>query len=245
MTVLGQSLNGPLIIMTMHQGKLIVLEGTDGSGKGTQQALLAKRLIAEGLSVETISFPQYGTKSCGPVEEYLNGGYGALKEVSPYIASLLYMIDRFGARKKIQQWLDAGLFVLSDRYSTSNMGHQGAQIQDPEARKQFWDWLHIMEFDVFANPRPDMVFILHIPFDVSLQLIEQKKQRSYITGGKKKDLLESDTEHLRLAEQAYLEIARSEQNAVLIECAPNGVLLDIETIHDILYARVKNLFSDE
>jgi dTMP kinase len=105
-------------------GRLIVIDGTDGSGKKTQIALLEKHLKEQGYEVEKIDFPQYGHKSAGLVEEYLNGDYGQANEVTPYQGSLFYALDRYAASFTMKKWLAEGKVVLCDRYVSANMGHQ-------------------------------------------------------------------------------------------------------------------------
>ena len=106
-------------------GKFIVIDGTNGSGKATQTHLLMEELKLNGYPVEMTDFPQYGTKSAGLIEEYLNGKYG---QVGPHAASIFYAIDRFDASFKIRQWLQEGKVVISNRYVTANAGHQGGKI---------------------------------------------------------------------------------------------------------------------
>jgi len=231
-----------LSIFFMHHGTLIVLDGTDGSGKGTQHMLIAKRLQSEGYAVETIDFPQYGSKSAGPIEEYLNGRYGEFEDISPYVASLLYTIDRFAAKKKLLGWLNQGKVVLANRYVSSNMGHQGAHFQTLEERKNFWQWLSTMEYDVFGIPKPDHTFILSVPVEISQALVLEKSQREYL-GDKKQDIHEKNTAHLQAAQLAYRDIAEVYDNVELIECVSGGTLLSKQEIHDILYQKIMLFIS--
>ena len=107
------------------KGKLIVLCGTDGSGKATQAELLAERLKKEGHDVEVVDFPNYGEKSAALVEMYLNGDFGTAEEVGPYRASVFYAVDRYASSKKMKKWLDEGKIIVSNRYVSANIGHQG------------------------------------------------------------------------------------------------------------------------
>ena len=109
----------------MKKGKFIVIDGTDGSGKATQTKLLVKKLRKEKYKVKLADFPQYNKKSAGLVEEYLSGKYGTEKNVGPYVASIFYACDRYDASFKIRKWLKEGNIVISNRYVTANMGHQG------------------------------------------------------------------------------------------------------------------------
>src|SRR3954468_22900663 len=112
----------------MKKGKFIVIDGTDGSGKATQTKLLVKRLQKSGHKVRIEDFPQYGKKSAGPVEDYLNGLYGSADQLGAYIPSIFYAVDRFAASERIRKHLAAGFIVVSNRYVTSNMAHQGGKI---------------------------------------------------------------------------------------------------------------------
>src|SRR3989338_100393 len=126
--------------------KFIVIEGTDGAGKTTHLQLIVDKLRTEGKEVEVMDFPQYGQKSAGPVEEYLNGKYGDAQAVSPYAAALLYAVDRFDASYKIKAALEAGKIVLSNRYVSSNFAYQGAKIADPEKRQKLLYWIEELEY---------------------------------------------------------------------------------------------------
>src|SRR6266567_7862251 len=137
----------------MAKGKFIVVDGTDGSGKKTQTALLAKRLKKEGYKVKLIDFPQYESNFFGKmVGRYLSGEFGSAEQVSPYLASILYAADRHETKGKIEKWLKEGNIVISDRYASSNQIHQGGKISDVKKRKEFLEWLEEMEFVVFKIP---------------------------------------------------------------------------------------------
>src|SRR3989344_3601468 len=120
-----------------RRGRLIVIEGTDGSGKKKPAALFVERLKREGYKTATLAFPQYGKKSAGLVEEYLNGKYGAPDDVNPYAASLFYALDRFDIAYEVKKLLDEGFILIVDRYVDSNAGHQGGKIKNPTEREKF------------------------------------------------------------------------------------------------------------
>ena len=226
--------------MTLPKGKLIVIEGTDGSGKGTQVKLLTERLKKERYKTTTASFPQYGKKSSGPIEEYLNGKYGAPSEINPYATSLFYAIDRFDFSREIRRRLDDGYIFILDRYVDSNAGHQGGKIKNPKEREKFIEWLYDTEYRILGIPQPNLVIILHVPAHIGQKLVAQKQQRLYIEGGKKRDAHEADIEHLKNAEASYLWLARKyPQDHILIECVSNGILLSPEKIHEKLWSIVK------
>ncbi|MFO8016299.1 MAG: thymidylate kinase [Candidatus Woesearchaeota archaeon] len=226
--------------MEKQKGKLIVIEGTDGSGKATQSALLAERLKKEGYGVEMIDFPQYGKPSAKLVEDYLNGKLGELDKISPYEAAKFYALDRKEAAPRIREWLSEGKIVIANRYQQSNKGHQAGRIKSNKERKEFMEWIDSLEYTEFGIPRPDRVIFLHVPPHVSEELITGR--------GNKKDIHESDIQHMRDTERAYMEIARDEGWAV-IECAEDDRKADSrimpkEKIHEMVWEEVVRLLKD-
>jgi dTMP kinase len=206
--------------MEKATGKFIVIDGTDGSGKATQTELLANRLRAAGLAVEIADFPQYDTKSAGLVEEYLSGKYGSPEEVGPYRASIFYAADRYDASFKIRKWLEEGKIVISNRYVTANMGHQGGKIDNPLERKNYFAWLDKLEYGLFGIPRPDLNIILYVPAEIAQQLALGREKIDW--AGKTRDIHQESLDHLKKAEQTYLEIAKTFPGFTLIECTRNG-----------------------
>ncbi|MCX6797360.1 MAG: hypothetical protein NTX98_02680 [Candidatus Doudnabacteria bacterium] len=224
-----------------QRGKFIVIDGTDGSGKATQISLLAKELELGGYKVEIADFPQYGTKSAGIIEEYLNGKYGQL---DPRAASIFYAIDRFDASFKIRQWLNEGKVVVSNRYVTANAGHQGGKIKDDFERLKFFKWLDDLEFNIFNIPKPDLTVILHVPAIVAQKLVDMKseEQRAYANHqNKKRDLHEADLEHLKNAEKVFLQIAKLFPNTKLVACVENKELLTPQQIHNKVWELVRRI----
>lgn len=230
--------------MESRRGKLIVIEGTDGSGKRTQLNFLAEKLKNIGLKIATGSFPQYGKKSAGLVEEYLNGKYGRPEEVNPYAASLFYALDRFDAAFEIRKLIDGGHTVLLDRYADSNAGHQGGKIRDESKRAEFLSWLYETEYEILRVPRPDLVIILNVPAEIGYELIGKKEQRLYIDGKGKRDGHESDIEHLKNAAAAYLWLANQyPENHKVVECVKDGRMLAPEEISEKIFSVVKNMLE--
>jgi dTMP kinase len=217
----------------MSKGRLIVIDGTDGSGKATQTKLLIKRLQKEGYKVRTEDFPQYSKKSAGPVEEYLNGIYGTSDELGAYIPSVFFAVDRYAASKRIRDYLKKGYVIVSNRYVTANMAHQGGKIKDLQAREKYLNWVTEFEYKFFNIPKPDLQIILHIPPEVSVKLIKLRGKQYYI-GKKKKDIHESDLKHLRSAEKVYLQIAKKFKYKV-IEGFVDGRLLTPEEVNNKIY----------
>ncbi len=221
------------------KGVLIEIEGTDGSGKRTQTELLIRRLKKERIPAATFSFPQYGKKSAGLIENYLMGAYGNPATLDPCIASYLYALDRFDASFAIQKLLSQGKTVVLDRYVDSNAGHQGGKIRSSAKRTAFLSWLYTLEYGILRLPKPDVILLLHVPARISYKLILKKPSRAY-TRGKKRDGLEANLPHLRATEQAYLWLARRfPKNHVVIECTDaSGALLSPEVIHEKIWETV-------
>lgn len=225
----------------MKKGKFIVIDGTDGSGKATQTELLVKRLRKEKCKIKVFDFPQYGTKSAGLVEEYLNGKYGTAQEIGPQRASIFYACDRYDASFKIKKFLERGYVIVSNRYVTANMGHQGGKIKDAKKRKKFFDWLYELEYVIFEIPKPDLNIILHVDAAIAQKLVDNKGQRGYTK--KKRDLHEKDIKHLRAAEKVYLEIAKTMKNFKLISCTKNNNIMTREEVSSLVWKDVKKIIK--
>lgn len=224
------------------KGKFIVIDGTDGSGKATQIEILFNRLKKAGFKVEVADFPQYGKKSAALVEEYLNGEYGTAEEVGPYRGSILYACDRYAASFQIRKWLDEGRIVISNRYVTANMGHQGGKIKSKNARIKYFKWLYDLEYKTFAIPRPDINIILHVDAEIAQKLVDSKNKRNYIKKGTR-DIHENDLKHLRSAEKVYLEITKIFPGFCLIECTENGAIMSKEKISDLIWNKLKKQYN--
>ena len=225
----------------IKHGKLIVIDGTDGSGKATQTELLAQRMRRAGFDVVIADFPQYDTKSAGLVEEYLSGKYGSADEVGPYRASIFYACDRYDASFKIKDWLSQGKIVISNRYVTASMGHQGGKIDNLLERKHFFDWLYQLEYEIFDIPRPDLNIILHVDAEISQSLAQKRQRQDWV--GKTNDIHQNNLNHLKKAEQVYLQITQNFPNFILIECAEGGRLLSREQISDLIWDEMAELFK--
>ena len=221
----------------MGKGIFIVIEGTDGSGKTVQTKKLVENLKNAGKDVETIEFPQYGKKSAVLVEEYLNGKYGSAKEVGPYRASIFYACDRYDASFIIRKWLDEGKIVIANRYVSANMGHQAGKIKDIDERDKFLEWLEDLEFNIFAIPKPDLNILLYMLPEIGQKLVDKKGHREYVRG-KKRDIHEADINHLKDAAEAY-KYCGEKYNWLVIDCAPNNKLREIEDISKEIFEKVK------
>lgn len=215
----------------MRKGKFIVIEGTDGSGKATQAKLLAQALRRQGKKVKTIAFPQYGEKSAGAVEAYLNGVYGKPKEVGTYRAAIFYAVDRAAARNKIRSWLKEGITVIADRYIASNWAFGGTLLSSLAARKKYWEWNADLEFGLFKIPRPDRTVILAVPTAVSQKLILRKRARTYLKT-KKRDLHERDFRYQAQVLKTYRQVAKFDHTMHVVESAEHGHLLSPGAVHE-------------
>lgn len=220
-----------------QRGIFIVLEGTDGSGKGTQFKLLAHKLALEGYEVETFDFPQYDQESSYFVKQYLNGKYGTAEEVGPYTGSLFYALDRYQAAPKIKQALEAGKIVLANRFTGSNMAHQGTKFDHVEERKGYFLWLDAIEFRTLNIPRPDLSLVLRVPAEIAQKLVDKKAARDYTT--QKRDLHEMDLDHMKKSVEVYDSLCQLfPKDFKQLDCVRNNQLLDIETIHNIIWETI-------
>ncbi len=212
-------------------GKLIVVDGTDGSGKTTQSKLLVKYLEKKNRPVKYIEFPRYYSSFHGKmVGRYLKGEFGGLREVNPYLASSFFALDRLTAKKELDDWLTGGCYVVANRYTSSNMGFQTARLAK-ENQEEFLNWLMEMEYKVHKLPKEDLVVILHVPVEVGQQLVDKKGNREYVKGNKR-DIHEEDLIFLKKVEQKYLDLIERFDHWVRIDCLDdNGNLLSKEEIH--------------
>lgn len=224
-------------------GKLIIIEGGDGSGKATQAKLLAERLIHRGKPVKTISFPDYDSDSSALVKMYLHGDFGTDADaVNPYAASAFYAVDRFASyQMKWKGFLNRGGIVIADRYTTSNMLYQMIKIDDKKQREAYLDWLCDFEFCKMGLPRPDMVILLDVPLLVTERLMAG---RSGKTGGETGDIHEKNEGFLEKCHGAYHELA-VRYDWQTISCAENMEMRSIQSIHEDVYRTACNIISDD
>lgn len=218
----------------MTTGKFIVIEGSDGSGKGTQYALIAEKLKTAGHDVATYDFPQYDQPSSYFVREYLNGNYGSADDLGAYGPSLFFALDRFQASQSIKKDLAAGKIVLSNRFIGANMAHQGQKIDDDAERAAYYAWLHDIEFNRLGIPKPDLNVVLIVPAPIAQQLVDQKAARSYTD--KKRDIHEADLNHLTRAVAAYEKLCEQfPDEFIRIDGTKDGELLPIPAVTDKIW----------
>jgi dTMP kinase len=220
------------------RGKLIALEGIDGSGKRTQLDLLAQALEARGLSLMRIAFPRYDSSFGKLAGRYLNGDFGPLETVDPHLSALLYAGDRFEAKGEIESALAAGKIVLADRYIGSNLAHQSERVST-EQRDKFLAWLKHVEYGIYGLPVEDLVVYLRIPAPEAYRLIGLKAPRTYTS--LRHDILEADVAHLEQTAMIYDRLA-TEPNWVRIDCTnlASGILHSPEEIHRALLNAVES-----
>jgi len=217
----------------MARGKLIVVEGTDKSGKETQTTRLFNRLVAEGYKVARSDFPRYDTPSGRIIGQCYLGKdrwgedknwFGNADGVDPKVASLYYTADRRFNLPQLQKFLEENDFVLLDRYGSSNMGHQGGKIRDPTKRAEFYRWLENLEYGMAELPKADLTLLLYMPWQVGRELAKGMSE--------KVDEHEKNEDHLRNAEEAYLQLAQM-YNWPKIDCTKEKTFESIKTRDEI------------
>jgi len=215
------------------RGKLIVFEGLDGSGKATQLEMLKKRLVGQGFKVASTECPRYDKFYGRLTGRYLAGEFGAKEEVSPYLASLLYASDRLNEREDILKWLEENDFVLVNRYVPSSEAFLGARFLGIGERKQFIEWLNVMEYDINKLRKPHLVMFLDMPPEIGQQLVLDKGHREYMNGTEQ-DIHEKDIDFQKHVREVYKELSQRD-NWIKIECAPENDLRSKEDIAEELW----------
>ena len=229
-----------------YKGKLVVIDGTDGSGKATQVALLTKHLKKEGHIVKVVDFPEYYKNFFGAfIGHCLSQQYYNFLNVHPKIASVLYAADRWESNEEMRDWLKKGYVVIANRYVSANQIHQGGKTKDAKRRDDFLKWLDKMEYEVFGIPRPDLTLYLSLPINIVLQLLKErdsgKMKREYLKRGK--DVHEADENFLINSRKSALKLEKEIPNFIKIECAEKGKILSREKIHEMVYEKVKKVLK--
>ena len=227
----------------MNRGKLIVIEGIDGSGKATQAKKLKESLSQKGYQTETIDFPHYYENLLGGlIGECLAGKHGDYAHMDPKVISVLYAADRFESKSKIEKWLDEGAMVVIDRYTGSNQIHQGGKISDEEERKKFLLWLDKLEYGVFGLPVPDVTIYLDVELAVVNELLKKPSTKKEYAGGQK-DAHEADPEHLKNARESAQFVA-SLGKWKTVQCTSSGSLRAISDIADEVLAITEEIVNE-
>ena len=221
-------------------GKLIVIEGTDGSGKSTQFRLLTERIASEGYDFQKLVFPQYKEESSALIRMYLGGEFGARPtDVNAYAASAFYAVDRYASYKKVWgQWYEQGGLVLSDRYTTSNAVHQASK-EPPDRQGDFLKWLYEFEYDKLGLPRPDLVIYLDVPTDFTERMMRSREAATNTSA----DIHEQDLQYLRTCRQTG-RAAAAFYDWTVIDCVRDGTMRSIADIHEEIYRHVRTLLEE-
>ncbi|MBQ9071609.1 MAG: hypothetical protein IJY25_00420 [Bacilli bacterium] len=226
------------------KGKLIVIEGTDCSGKETQTKRLVERLNNEGIKCVRMNFPAYDS----PTGKIIGGPYLGKKHicegwfeegaanVDPKVCSLYYGADFLYHLNEMNQILNSGTTIILDRYFYSSFAHQGGKISDNKKRSEMYNWLENLFFDLLGLPDADIKVFLHMPYEVSLELKKNREEAM--------DQHESNKEHLLMAENAYKEVANLYEFKT-IECNNGDKPKKIEDINDELYNYVYGIYEEE
>ena len=222
------------------RGRLIVVEGTDCSGKETQTRLIEEKLTKLGRKVKRYSFPMYDTPTGkivgGPYlgKDYICNGWfseGA-PNVNYKVASLYYAADRLYNIDKINNDLESGIDIILDRYVYSNMAHQGGKIENKNERENMYKWLEELEFNLLQLPKPDIKIFLHMPTEFSKILKQSRAQTESL------DEHEASENHLKNAENAYLEISNL-YDFKKIECVKDDTVRTIEDINNEIFEDIE------
>jgi dTMP kinase len=211
---------------------LIAIEGIDGSGKGTQARLLHQRLERSGVRAALLAFPRYDDTLFGKaIGQFLNGKFGTLDAVHPFLAALLYAGDRFESRDVLQAALAEHEIVVLDRYVASNLAHQGAKRSDAE-RRELLALIEQIEYEIYRLPRPDLAVLLDVPVAQAQKLVASKSQRTYTD--RKADLQEADALYLQKVREVYLELAAKSDDWYRLVSLRDGQLRSVDDIADEL-----------
>ena len=221
-------------------GKLIVLEGTDGSGKSTQFKRLSEHLQADGQRFETLVFPQYDQPSSALIRMYLGGEFGSRPtDVNPYAASSFYAVDRYASFRKVWgSYYNEGGLILSDRYTTSNAVHQASK--EPEDKRDgFLQWLYDFEYNKLGLPKPDLVIYLDVPTSFTEKMLRSREEKTHTHA----DIHEQDMQYLATCREMG-RAAAAFYGWTVINCVENGKMRSIEDIHAEIYRHVQKKLEE-
>ena len=221
-------------------GKLIVIEGTDGSGKSTQFRLLTGRLEAEQVKFQKLVFPQYSEPSSALIRMYLGGEFGkSPSDVNAYAASAFYSVDRYASYRKVWgKWYEEGGLVVSDRYTTSNAVHQASK-EPEDKREDFLNWLYDFEYDKLGLPRPDLVIYLDVPTDFTEKMLRHRESETNTHA----DIHEQDMQYLATCRRMG-RAAAEHYGWTVIRCVRDGAMRSVEDIHEEIYRHVAACLED-
>lgn len=220
------------------KGKLIIIEGSDGSGKATQTKKLYDRLEQNNYNIKKVEFPNYNSESSALVKMYLRGDFGKhAEDVDPYVCSTFFAVDRYASFKtEWEEFYNNGGIIICDRYTTSNMIHQASKME-VEERDKYLEWLNDLEFNLYKIPKPDCVIFLDVPVEMSQKLMKDRNNK--ITGESEKDIHESDFDYLKKSYENSLYIAKK-YDWQRINCIKDDNMRTIDDIHEEIYSIVED-----
>ena len=208
--------------MNLRIGKLIVIDGIDGSGKTTQIEFLKKALASQDVVWEAISFPRYEDNLYGKlVKRYLEGEFGGISEANPYLIALAFAGDRLLAKPQIEKWLAEGKLVIANRYVSASKAHLGANLPEGK-REEFFKWLNELEYETNGMPKEDLTILL---------TVDPKVGQKNVQGVHGRDLHEENLQHLEEANKIYLELAKRMDNWYVVDCMKGGKMREKDEIH--------------
>ena len=221
-------------------GKLIVIEGTDGSGKSTQFKLLTQRLEAEQKPFRRLVFPRYAEESSALIRMYLGGAFGTKpSDVNAYAASAFYAVDRYASYKQDWgKWYEDGGLVVSDRYTTSNAVHQASK-ETGEQQAAFLKWLYEFEYDKLGLPQPDLIIYLDVPTDFTEKMMRSREAKTNTTA----DIHEKDMAYLATCRRTG-RTAAEYYGWKIISCVQDGRMRTIEDIHNEIYSLIATCLEE-
>jgi dTMP kinase len=218
---------------------LVALEGIDGTGKGTQAQRLVERIRSTGLRVELLSFPRYEATRFGQaIGDFLNGRFGTLDQVHPFLAAVLYAGDRFESRGLLDKACAEADIVVFDRFVASNLAHQGSRLP-LDQREDFVQRMQAIEHEVFGLPKTDLTILLELPADEAQKLVAKKEARTYTE--READIQEADTSYLNGVSAVYQSLAEADADWRIVKCLRDGDLRTIESISDEVWQHVRPL----
>ena len=222
-------------------GKLIVIEGTDGSGQSTQFGLLSEHLKDDSVEFKHLVFPRYTEPSSALIRMYLGGEFGTKPtDVNAYAASAFYAVDRYASYKMDWgKWYEEGGLILSDRYTTSNAVHQASK-EPEDKQKDYLQWLYDFEYDKLGLPSPDLVIYLDVPTDYTEKMLRSREQATNTHA----DIHEQDMQYLATCRTTG-KTAAAYYGWKVIECVRDGEMRSREDIHQEIYDAVRKCLEEK
>jgi len=217
-------------------GKLVVIEGTDGAGKGTQLRALASRIEGQECGVYVDDYPHYTDERFGvPLGNFLHGEYGDLSSLNPYVAAGIFAADRRVNVGPIRDALASGKFVVANRYTPSNLAHGAAKFPNRFGAEEYIQQMEVLEYDVYGLPRPDLVVVLDVNPYVAQSNVDRKSARAYVGMGQR-DIAEEDSEHQVSAAKWYLWLCEVRDNYIRVDCMDEEGQVQLPP--DVIEARI-------